>query len=186
MDLSPEGIFHIYSRGNNKQRIFFSQANYDFFIGKLRKHLSDKVDILAYCLMPNHFHLLVHTAAEFNQDQFTKAYRIILSSYTRAINVQEGRSGSLFQQSSKSRKIESTVDGRVCLNYIHFNPVKSGLVESMIKWKHSSFNDYLGLTKPPLANADKAIQFLDIPADPQQFEQVSLGMLPDNYREMIF
>ncbi|MEQ9299828.1 MAG: transposase [Cyclobacteriaceae bacterium] len=186
MELSPEGIFHIYNRGNNKQQIFFSEANYAFFASKLRKHISDKVDILAFCLMPNHFHLLIHTTAEFDQSGFTKAYRILLSSYTRAINAQQGRSGSLFQQHSKAKEMESHLSATVCFNYIHFNPVKTGLVKSMKDWKHSSFNDYLGESKYPLVRIDTALHLLNLPSDPKEFEQASMEMLPDNYRNMIF
>lgn len=186
MELSPEGIFHIYNRGNNKQQIFFSEANYAFFISKLRKHISDKVEILAYCLMPNHFHLLIRTTAQFDQNSFTKAYRILLSSYTRAINVQEGSSGSLFQQRSKAKKMESYLTARVCFNYIHFNPVKAGLCGSMNNWEHSSFNDYLRLSKYALVKTDTATELLDLPPDPKEFEQTSMEMLPDNYRKMIF
>ena len=52
-------IYHIYNQGNNKQKVFFSRDNYLFFLRKIRTHLLPYVDVLAYCLMPNHFHLMV-------------------------------------------------------------------------------------------------------------------------------
>ena len=52
-------IYHIYNQGNNKQRLFFNRDNYLFFLRKIKVHLLPYVDILAWCLMPNHFHLMV-------------------------------------------------------------------------------------------------------------------------------
>lgn len=61
MKYSPNTIYHIYNQGNNKQIIFPEERNYIFFLKKVRKHLLPCVDILAYCLMPNHFHFLIYT-----------------------------------------------------------------------------------------------------------------------------
>ncbi|MBS1510889.1 MAG: transposase [Bacteroidetes bacterium] len=59
MHLIEGEIYHIYNRGNNKQLIFFNENNYLFFIKKIRVQLYDCADIICYCLMPNHFHLLI-------------------------------------------------------------------------------------------------------------------------------
>jgi len=53
-------LYHIYNQGNNRQRIFFSRENYLFFLDKVKKHILPYADILAWCLMPNHFHFMVH------------------------------------------------------------------------------------------------------------------------------
>jgi putative transposase len=52
-------LYHIYNQGNNKQKIFFDRDNYVFFLRKIRTHMLPYCDVLAYCLMPNHFHLMV-------------------------------------------------------------------------------------------------------------------------------
>ena len=57
MKFEAEQIYHLYNRGNNSQKIFFDHENYIFFLQKIRTHLTPVADILAYCLMPNHFHL---------------------------------------------------------------------------------------------------------------------------------
>ncbi len=59
MDFVSQNIYHIYNRGNNKQLIFFKEANYIYFLGKIRKFVTPHCELLAYVLMPNHFHLLV-------------------------------------------------------------------------------------------------------------------------------
>jgi len=106
-------FYHIYNRGNNKQPIFFNDNNYTFFIKKIREQLTGCSDIIAYSLMPNHFHLIIQA----NEKSITErksfggkpmqefAYRIgvLLSSYTQAINSQNKTTGSLFQQKTKAK-----------------------------------------------------------------------------------
>ena len=52
-------IYHVYNQGNNKQKVFFEPANYAYFLQKVQTHLLPVADLLCYCLMPNHFHLLI-------------------------------------------------------------------------------------------------------------------------------
>ena len=59
MYFEPTNIYHIYNQGNNRQKIFFCRAHYLFFLKKIRQHILPYTDILAWCLMPNHFHLMV-------------------------------------------------------------------------------------------------------------------------------
>lgn len=92
MKYQPFQIYHIYNQGNNKQKIFFSESNYVFFRKKLSVYLSPYADILAFCLMPNHFHVLISTlpsAAELSKvrEMQNLSFSIgqMLSSYTKAI-----------------------------------------------------------------------------------------------------
>ena len=59
MIIEPNHIYHIYNQGNNRQKIFFNRENYLYFLKKVKQHILPYADILAWCLMPNHFHLLV-------------------------------------------------------------------------------------------------------------------------------
>ena len=134
MNFQSEYLYHIYNRDNNSQLIFFNHENEVFFLRKVRKELLPYCDILAYCLMPTHFHFMVYvknTVLNLNIGQTTpsgqtnycpigqtssnhpliKGISILLSSYTRAINIQEGRTGSLFQKKTKAK----------CLNPIKHN-----------------------------------------------------------------
>ena len=85
MNLQPGQLYHIYNRGNNRQRIFFSHENYLYFLTKLRKYLTPQLRIYAWCLMPNHFHLLVEVREQATPATCGAAFRTLLSSYTRAI-----------------------------------------------------------------------------------------------------
>ena len=60
MNFESGNLYHIYNQGNNRQQLFFSRDNYLFFLNKIKKHILPHADILAWCLMPNHFHLMVY------------------------------------------------------------------------------------------------------------------------------
>ena len=118
MDFERGYIYHIYNQGNNRRKIFFNRENYLFFLKKIKTFVSPYADILAWCLMPNHFHLMVlvrEVELPVNIDTMTQSHRInsksrtfnnsiaiMLRSYTRAINKQQKLSGSLFKAHSKA------------------------------------------------------------------------------------
>lgn len=132
-------IYHIYNRGVNKELIFFSERNYHFFIERMKKYLTPNSNILAYCLMPNHFHLLVLVKT----DGFQKSLYQFLMSYAMAINSEQGRVGPLFQGRYKARIIDDEGYLLDCAKYIHLNPVMADLVNSPESWKFSSYNQYI-------------------------------------------
>jgi putative transposase len=125
MQLEEGHVFHIYNQGNNRQRIFFEEENYHFFIKKMQVHLLPYCNILAYCLMPNHFHWMVevlrlvvdtgagapaathgvtqsHPVSSASSTNLNNSIGILLRSYTRAINKRFGYSGSLFRGDTKA------------------------------------------------------------------------------------
>ena len=117
MQFETGHLFHIYNQGNNRQKIFLVRENYLFFLKKIRVHVLPLADILAWCLMSNHFHLMVYvnrvevevspgaTQSRTRTDQitsFNKSLGIMLASYTRAINKEQNWSGSLFRCETKA------------------------------------------------------------------------------------
>ena len=103
MKLFPNNFYHIYNRGNNSQQIFFSRDNYLMFRNKIIKYILPSCDISCYCLMPNHFHLLIYATDNFNHNKFSQGIRSLLSSYSKTINLIQKRTGSLFQQNTKAK-----------------------------------------------------------------------------------
>jgi len=93
-------LYHFYNRGNGKEKIFFREENYLYFLRQYEKYLSDSVDTFAYCLLPNHFHLLGRIMID-NPDFVSEKFRKFFISYSRSINVQEKRKGNLFQRGFK-------------------------------------------------------------------------------------
>jgi REP element-mobilizing transposase RayT len=173
MQIREQNIYHIYNRGNYKQQIFASEENYLHFLRLMHKQLSPVCDILAWCLMPNHFHFLVYINAHSLTQQtnlplpmhsFSLRIRHLLSSYTKAINKANKRHGNLFQQRTKSKAIDGTRDkhAEIVFHYIHQNPLKAGLVNKIEDWPYSSFKDYCGLRNGKLCNKELSKQLLDI------------------------
>jgi putative transposase len=93
-------------------------------------------------------------------------------------NKQEERTGSLFQQKTKSKELKNQNQALVCFNYIHFNPVKAKLVLNMEDWSFSSYPDYCGIRDGSLVKKSLAYQFLDIPKEPSNFKDFSNKLLP--------
>ena len=153
MNFDLNKLYHLYNRGNNRQKIFFNRDNYIFFLKKIRTHLFPHCNLFAYCLMPNHFHLLIQAnekSLELDKNDksiFSGGLRTLLSSYTRAINIQEKRTGSLFTQNTHVKSLDSNDDyGLTCFNYIHQNPVRAGIVQYDYENLYSSARNYANLT----------------------------------------
>jgi len=185
MQLHPNQVYHIYNRGNNRRQLFYELENYPFFLEKIRKYVVPHCNLLCYCLLPNHFHLLVHAKEETilpyhqrpklettqahplaSMSRFSHGLQILLSSYSRAVNKRNMRTGSLFTQNTHFKKTSSEAFqddySLLCFNYIHNNPVKAGLVQSPEEWLYSSYREYLGLSKRPLCNLELGRQLLSL------------------------
>ncbi|MEI2688414.1 MAG: transposase [Anaerolineae bacterium] len=162
--------YHVYNRGNNRQDIFFERANYIFFVRRLRKYLIGPttfpwVTIVAYCLMPNHFHLLV----QLHDALFSRRMQHHAISYTKAINERYQRVGALYQGQFRAIHIDSNDYLLHLSRYIHLNPVAAHLVQRPEDWEYSSFREYVGLRQGTLIDPGIVLgQFHDT-ADYSQF-----------------
>ena len=173
MQFEPYKIYHIYNQGNNKQRIFFTNNNYLYFLQAYRKLVGPYTETLAYCLMPNHFHFLIGTNDRSIQSlqigslalsQLSNSIRVLLSSYTNAINIQQHTTGSLFRQKTKAKTLETGSENYpfIAFNYIHQNPLHHKIVHRLEDWEYSSFKDYAGLRNGSLCNQSMAKKVIDI------------------------
>ncbi len=147
---SEDSYYHIYSRGGNKQLVFVDSLDYIYFLGLLKRYLSNdlskssarivyknyskEITLLAYCLMPNHIHILIHQNDKNSISHFMQS---IMTSYSMYFNKRHKHIGPVFQ----SRYLASIVDQDEYLHhisrYIHLNPKK---------WRtypYSSISNYL-------------------------------------------
>jgi REP element-mobilizing transposase RayT len=162
------GYYHIFNRGNNRPPIFFERENYFYFLRQLRKYLVlDKVEIVAYCLMPNHFHLLVC----LKSDNFATLVRPFALSYAKAINKRFERTGSLFEGPFKSILVEKNEYLLHLSCYIHANPIAAGMVKHAEEWEFSSYRDYLSLREDDLVNTEIVMHQFDVPTYRQFVEE---------------
>ncbi len=147
----PGNYYHIYNRGNNRQLIFFERENYLYFLRQLRTYLiANGTDIIAYCLMPNHYHLLVY----LQTDNFSDLMQAFSGSYTKAINKRYQRVGSIFQGRFQALHVDREEYLLHLTRYIHLNPVEANLVEKAEDWEFSSYPEYLGLRGGTLPKID--------------------------------
>jgi putative transposase len=153
MQFDNEEFYHVYNRSFNKTKIFYTEENYSYFLRKLNT-IKSICDIVAYCLMPDHFHLLIYIPRESEATLQTaqsgqtgiqlisRKIGTILSSYAQGINKQEKRAGSLFQPKTKAKQLDKENYPFNCFHYIHQNPHKAGLVNRIEDWRFSSFREY--------------------------------------------
>jgi putative transposase len=153
--LTPGAYFHIHNRGVNRENIFFEERNYAHFLGLYAKYIAPVADTYAYCLLRNHFHLLVRIkpAARYRAAAVSKAFSNLLSAYAKAINKRYGRTGPLFQHYFGRFPVTSEGYFASLIRYIHRNPQKHGWVESYRDWPFSSYHTLLSNEPSLLAQA---------------------------------
>jgi putative transposase len=110
MHLVEGEIYHVYNRGNNKQTIFFRPQNYPYFLKGMERYVSPYCDLLAWCLMPNHFHLLIHANEKsimmikdgsFQRQQFSQAIKQLLSSTLKPLTNKSKEPEACFSKRQK-------------------------------------------------------------------------------------
>ena len=159
--------YHLYNRGINRERIFFGQQNWDYFIRQIRFYFqSNLVDILAYCLMPTHYHFLIQLHTNNFADEVMQPFSL---SYTKAINKQQQRVGPLFQGRFQSVCVDSSVYLLYLSRYIHLNPVRANLVNKPADWIYSSYRDYIGIRMGSIPNKEMVMASFGRPEDYQGF-----------------
>ena len=195
MQFEASNLYHIYNRGNNKQPIFFNRDNYLYFLTKVKRYIVPACDILAWCLMPNHFHFLIHANTDTEKiiketplkiNALTEGIRLLLSSYTQGINKQNNSTGNLFQQKTKFKCVsEGDINyGYTVFNYTHQNPLRANLVTQLEDWEFSSFADYAGLRNGKLCNIELATLLFDL--NKNNFLSDCYNELPDELLQKIF
>ena len=161
--------FHVYNRGNSKNDIFLSDEDYRLFILRLNQNLfpdlykpkrifSDPLpegsfSLISYCLMPNHFHLLIR------QNKSLPISRLILkvcTSYSKYFNRKYDRVGHVFQDQYKQVLVDHNDYLKWLSAYIHQNPVTAGIVKNPDDYRWSSAGDYIGQGNH-LMQCDKAV-----------------------------
>jgi putative transposase len=173
ISIFPDQYYHIYNRGVNRGEIFFVPENWRFFLVRLRKYFTpEHADIITYCLLPNHYHLLIHAKSEFVSAKIMQPFG---TSYTKAINKQQQRVGALFQGPFQAKLVHKNNYLLHLSRYIHLNPVTAGLVPNPEDWEYSSYREYIGqrdgiLPKPEIVLS----QFILKEKEAKLLEEVSL------------
>jgi len=134
--------YHIYNRGVNKSTLFREPANYLFVTEKLQAYRKqNNLTIIAYCLMPNHYHLLVRQDGDEPARSLPQS---VFNSCSKAYNKKYDHSGTLFEGRFRAKPIQNNAHLLHLCRYIHGNPVKDGLVSNPTDWNWSNYPDWIG------------------------------------------
>lgn len=181
----PNGIYHIYNRGVEKRIIFEDEQDYKVFLNYLKEYLSpapdneslkktitfkgvtfkgmpkqivnysDQINLLAFCLMPNHIHLLIKQTDKNSIKKFTQS---LFTRYSMYFNKKYNRTGSLFQGTYKATNVINKDYLLDVTRYIHKNPLKftKNLIDA-----YSSYSHYLNIFKLPWVNNEEVIDYFN-------------------------
>ena len=194
-----DSMYHVYNRGNNKRQIFFDERDYAVFLSFLkyalmsdedfhakeqidksiltennrfelrRLGLAGKLELVSYCLMPNHFHLQFF---QHDIDAITKLMRSIATGYVMYFNKRYETSGSLFQGVYKASKINDDAYYQHISRYIHLNALD---IDADFKYyEYSSYKYYSDNAKADWVHTEKGINGMD----PKQYEQFIIDWIP--------
>jgi putative transposase len=138
----PGHIYHIYNRGASRALLFRDEDNYVFALRKIKRYARElTLTLIAYCLMPNHYHLLVR---QDGQEQAGLLPQRVFNSYTKAYNKRYDHSGTLFEGPYKAIHLKNESHLLHLCRYIHANPVKDGLASTPEDWPYSNYLEWLG------------------------------------------
>lgn len=164
-------FYHIYNRGNNKENIFVQHKNYLYFLKQYSGYIYPVAETYAYCLMRNHFHLLVRLRSKQEQRDLLGLQDLIglkppsqhfsnfFNSYAKAINKAYNRSGSLFQEHFGRIEVDTTLYFNNLVHYIHFNPQKHGFIEDFRQYPYSSYTSFLSQKETRLMRQEVLARF---------------------------
>ncbi len=175
--------YHIFNRGNNRENIFIDKINYQYFLEKYAYYCYPVLDTYAYCLLKNHFHLLVRTREpkemkkilsnevidekvkerlsknNWSSKLVSQQLSHLFNSYSQGFNKKYNRTGSLFERPFERLLIDEECYFCNLLVYIHRNPQLHGFVKDYKSYSHSSFSAYLSNDKSKINKKETLKRF---------------------------
>lgn len=171
-----DSYYHVYFRGGNRSRIFREPADYEKMLQLFARYLSlqesknsaglsfpnysNRVELLAFCLMPNHVHLFIY---QHQQGDMTEFMRSLLTSYSMYFNKKYKRTGPLFESRYKASRITSDAYLQHISRYIHLNP------KHWREYEYSSLPYYLHQVSDDWIDPEKILELFSSPAEYLQF-----------------
>src|SRR5258707_1600806 len=166
------GLYHVITRGNNRQRIFDTPADFEKFLSLLANHKTKRPFFLyAYCLMTNHVHLLIERQA----DTVGSIMHRLLTGYSQYYNRRHRRVGHLLQGRHKAILCQSDRYLVELVRYIHLNPVRARMVKMPEDYEYSSHRAYLGMEPAGMVDVDPVLRHFGARKD----------VVRDRYRQFV-
>lgn len=183
--------YHVYNRGNNRENIFLEEKNYEHFFQLYTHYIEPVAETFAYCLLRNHFHLLIRTRTEeechgrCDTLKVSETFRVshlisnqfsrFFNAYAKAINSEYGRTGSLFQHPFGRVLISDDCQFWGVIAYIHQNPQKHKFVNDFREWKWSSFSSMIS-DKPTRLQRQQVLEWF---GDTQHYQDLHADWVND-------
>lgn len=140
--------YHLYNRGVDQNNIFYEEQNYLFLLNKIQKYRQKfDVSLVAYCLMPNHYHFLIRQNCDVGIQKFVQS---IFNSYSKAFNKKYNRTGTLFEGRFKDIHVNQERYLTHLCAYIHRNPLEAGISKALGSWPYSNLPEWLDQRKGKL------------------------------------
>ncbi len=171
--IEPDYYYHIYNRGNNRQPIFLHHDHYLKFLVLCAKYLPKHIDILSYCLIPNHFHFLMYIHPDI--DWHTKCsgctpLNKLFNSYAQWFNKRTYRTGGLFEGPFKRKRILDQDYLKYIIYYIHRNPMHHNMTNQPDEYPYSSFKSIID-DRPSLITRNHLFEWFDGPGHFAEFHK---------------
>lgn len=200
------GCYHIYNRGVEKRNIFLNHQDYIVFLHFLKRYLTkppenpnevrprfrsdlfDKIQLICYCLMPNHFHLLIKQSTK---EAITIFMRALTNSYVRYFNAKYQRRGVLFETRYKGVLVETEPQLLHLTRYIHCNsidlievgPRPGPTSQGVTDYPYSSYRDYLGWRKTEWVHSEEILTFFKTAQKMSLKDCLSYQSFVEDYKE---
>jgi REP element-mobilizing transposase RayT len=152
------GYYHIYNRGNNRENLFREERNYRYFFDLYAKYVEIVAETYAYCLMRNHFHLLVRIKEGDSLPEPSRCFSNMFNAYARSFNRAYGRTGALFQRPFGRIEVTGESYFAALVTYIHRNPARHGFVADFRDWPYSSYHTLMS-TRPTRLRRDAVLNW---------------------------
>lgn len=194
LPLEKGNYYHIYNRGNNGIDVFFDSESYYHFLRLFDRYISPIAETYAWCLLKNHFHILVYIKLDNEVDYSkleystvekpkvldpSKQFGHLFNAYTQAINKKFNRTGALFEKPFERKQITSERYLQNIIYYIHNNPVQHGFVQQMNLYPWSSFESIVSDKPTKLKRQDvielygTKLDFIDYHKSSQNLNEIT-------------
>ena len=159
--------YHIYNRGVGRGLLFFDPGNYEYCLRLVKRYAARyDVAVIAYSLMPNHYHFVLGQVTDLPLSKFVG---VLFNTYAQALNRQRQRSGTLFEGRYRHARVDSDEYAMHLCRYIHLNPVEAGIVPHPEDWPYSNYLEWIGRRPGTLKDDTFIRKFWDMPEQYEQF-----------------
>lgn len=172
---AAEGIYHIINRGNMRMQIFDDQDDYEYFLELLKKGAEkERISVHAYCLLPNHFHLLL---SPMHEGSLSRMMQWVMTSHVRYYHRKNKTSGHVWQGRYKSFIIEKESYYISVMRYIEANALRAGLVTKGEEWIYGSLHERVStekilLSEPLIEIGDDWVSYVNEPMKIYELEKI--------------